>query len=168
MRAIPWTFSWNQARFYLPGWYGAGSALESLYQEDQALFKRLANKVAKVPFLRYVFFNLEASLESADVNIMKEYASLVTDPQIRKEFLSLITDEHQRTQRWLQALLKTPIKTRRPRFFQTLHARDQGLRLLHRHQIKLLKHWRRHRKEATKNELLVVVNAIASGQRTTG
>lgn len=168
MRAIPWTFSWNQARFYLPGWFGAGSALESLYQEDKALFKTLANKVAEVPFLRYVFFNLEASLESADVNIMKEYASLVTNRQIRNEFLSLITDEHQRTQHWLQELLKTPIKIRRPRFFQTLHARDHGLRLLHQHQIKLLAQWRKHHKEATKNELLVVVNAIASGQRTTG
>ncbi len=168
MRAIPWTFSWNQARFYLPGWYGAGSALEALYGEAPDLFEALAANVTHVPFLRYVFFNLEGSLESADTSIMSDYAKLVTDSRIRKEFLSRILDEHQKTHHWLQTLLKTPTKTRRPRFYRTLHARDRSLRLLHQHQIRLLRQWRKTPKESVLNELLVVVNAIASGQRTTG
>ena len=30
LRAIPWVFSWAQCRLMLPGWYGFGSAVESL------------------------------------------------------------------------------------------------------------------------------------------
>ena len=168
MRAIPWTFSWNQSRFYLPGWFGAGSALESLHGESPERFERLAKDVIRIPFLGYLFYNLEASLESADIDIMRDYSGLVRNKSLRSEFLEIILAEHRRTHHWLQRLHKLPITERRPRFHRTLHARDAGLRLLHQHQIKLLRQWRKTQSDKTLNELLVVVNAIASGQRTTG
>ncbi|MEO6409151.1 MAG: phosphoenolpyruvate carboxylase [Burkholderiaceae bacterium] len=34
LRAIPWGFSWGQCRVALPGWYGFGSAVESLLKRD--------------------------------------------------------------------------------------------------------------------------------------
>lgn len=168
MRAIPWTFSWNQARFYLPGWYGSGTALQKLQTERPEQFQQLAEWTQTIPFLRYLFFNLEASLESANLEIMQEYAALVEDRKLRSRIFNLIQSEYDLSQTFIQKLLKIPVETRRPRFYRTLHARDTGLRLLHSHQIKLLKQWRRTQKEELLNELLVVVNAIASGQRTTG
>jgi phosphoenolpyruvate carboxylase len=57
---------------------------------------------------------------------------------------------------------------------KTLKLRDAGLQRLHKHQIALLRDWRARKEESEKkaNELLpavlLSVNAIAAGLRTTG
>src|SRR5262249_44272433 len=48
LRAIPWVFSWNQARFYVPGWFGAGSGLAALSDSELAA---LREQVRTWPFL---------------------------------------------------------------------------------------------------------------------
>ncbi|NJL28263.1 MAG: phosphoenolpyruvate carboxylase, partial [Thermoanaerobaculia bacterium] len=64
---------------------------------------------------------------------------------------------------------------RRPRMLKTLELRADALRRLHEHQVRLLKEWRGHqaadrRKQAEEllPTLLLSINAIASGLRTTG
>ena len=70
LRAIPWVFSWNQCRYYLPGWFGVGSALESLEKEKPELFKALQTDLRKFSFLYYVLSNVETNIASADLPIM--------------------------------------------------------------------------------------------------
>jgi phosphoenolpyruvate carboxylase len=176
LRAIPWVFAWNQSRHYLPGWFGVGTAFEALREDDPSAFAKLGELAERDPFLRYVIYNVEASHASAATDLMADYASLVRDDAVRTTFLGRIRDEYERTERTLNLVFggKT-LPERRPRMWRTLELRDAGLRALHAHQIAVLRRWRAavergdtREAETALPSLLLSVNAIASGLRTTG
>ena len=175
LRAIPWVFSWTQARYYLPGWFGVGSALESLKSEDPAGFAKLKEALPHSTFLSYVLTNVETNLASANLDLMRDYAALVQDPALREKFVGEIVGEFERTRSLLAELLDGEMRARRPRMAKTLEIREAPLKILHQQQIALLREWRGHlANERTENadallpKLLLSINAIASGLRTTG
>lgn len=171
LRAIPWVFSWTQNRFYLPGWFGAGSALARMRDEEPETFAQLKSGVRSSPFLRYVMTNIESSLMSANENIMKGYANLVEDDAVRDRFMRVILAEFHRTGEILTDLFEGTFRDRRPRLAFTMDIREEALEELHQNQIKLLKEWRLLEGEAADArlpELLISINALASGLRTTG
>ncbi|MFN0066704.1 MAG: phosphoenolpyruvate carboxylase, partial [Limisphaerales bacterium] len=172
LRAIPWVFSWTQARFYLTGWYGVGSALAGLAESDFAALRRA---LSRWPFLHYVVTNVETSLASSDPGLMRAYAGLVEDAAVRDRVLGLIEAEWTRTSDALDRLRGGSLGERRPRFARTLGLRADALRLLHLQQIGLLREWRglnargeTAAADALLPDLLLSINAIASGLRTTG
>jgi phosphoenolpyruvate carboxylase len=169
LRAIPWVFSWNQSRFYLPGWFGVGTAMDSLREEQPELYEEMKAHLQKTPFLKYLFYNVESSLASSNERWMKAYAGLVDDAEVRSALLGMILEERTRTREALEALLGDNIASRRPRFQATLKTREAPLDHLHQHQVELLRQYRANPgDENLIEELLIVVNAIASGLRTTG
>ncbi len=176
LRAIPWVFSWNQSRHYLPGWFGLGTALEELHKNNPAGFATLAERANSWPFLRYVLTNVETNLASANLGLMADYAALVQDSVVRKHIYSQVESEYRRTSRMLDLIFGgKPLAERRPRMQRTLVLRDAGLRALHHHQVHLLARWRKLRAaedtegaNALLPTLLLTINAIASGLRTTG
>jgi phosphoenolpyruvate carboxylase len=78
LRAIPWVFSWSQARVMLPGWYGFGSAAASEIDAPQGL-ARLQALYGGSPFFRSVVSNLEMVLAKSNPAIARQYANLVED-----------------------------------------------------------------------------------------
>ncbi|MCC6275152.1 MAG: phosphoenolpyruvate carboxylase, partial [Leptospiraceae bacterium] len=82
LRAIPWVFSWNQSRFYLPNWFGVGSALRILKESSAKDFQKLKTKVNEWHFLNYLFRNIETGLYSAEPEIFSLYADLVEDRKL--------------------------------------------------------------------------------------
>jgi len=175
LRAIPWVFSWTQARFYLPGWFGVGSALAALKERSPADFAELRAGLPHSQFLGYVLTNVETNLASANLDFINAYAELVEDPHLRQRFVAIIVAEFQRTRDLLAELFDGEMAARRPRMAKTLEIREAPLRVLHHQQIKLLREWRGllrgGQTEAAEDlfpRLLLSINAIASGLRTTG
>lgn len=175
LRAIPWVFSWTQARYYLPGWYGVGSALSELKENSPEDFAALKGALEKSTFLSYVLTNVETNLASANLGLMDAYAALVTDPAIRETFTKRINGEFELTGKLLTELFDGSMTERRPRMAKTLAIREEPLKVLHHQQIALLKEWRGHLErenqtaaDALLPKLLLSINAIASGLRTTG
>ncbi|MGJ8638765.1 MAG: phosphoenolpyruvate carboxylase [Opitutaceae bacterium] len=170
LRAIPWVFSWNQSRYYVPGWYGVGSALDDLESNNPEAYALIQKNLQTTPFLRYVFYNIESSISSSDEKWMRTYADLVENVELRERILSQILDERKRTVDHLGKLFTRGLPERRPRFYKTLTERDIPLAALHKKQIDLLIQARGSEELDTKttDNLLRVVNAIAAGLRTTG
>lgn len=174
LRAIPWVFSWNQSRHYLPGWFGVGSALERLAAEDPAALRKLASGMKSSPFLYYVLTNVETNLASADREMIALYAGLVAEESVRTSVLGVILAEFDRTKAMMAEVFGGSLEKRRPRMLKTLALRDAALRSLHVHQTDVLRQWRAARvanspeAERLLPQVLLSINAIASGLRTTG
>lgn len=172
LRAIPWVFSWSQSRFLAPGWYGAGTALESLRDQRPDLWKYLRGIVKERSFPRFLLTNIESSVHTGSESVAREYGALAEE-RLGALFLPSLFEERARTVSLLEDFFETPFAVHRPKLDRSLRLREAPLALLHQRQITLLRSWRPLEEEdpakASQLEaLLSTVNAIAAGLGTTG
>jgi len=174
LRAIPWVFAWGQARFFLSGWYGVGSALDALGRDEPDGLEGVRQHLYDWAPLHYILSNAATSIAFTDPEVMTEYAELVDDEAIRRRLLERILTERDRTVRALEAAYGGPLHERRPNIHAMAELRRDGLRWLHRQQIALLHRWRDEKARSggsadeLQTRLLLTVNAIASGLGGTG
>lgn len=88
LRAIPWVFSWSQARFMLPAWYGfaAGAAKAGLGADD-------LRSLAEEQVFATLVSNMEVALAQSDMAIAAKYAALHAAPA-GKAIFARIKAEH--------------------------------------------------------------------------
>ncbi len=142
LRAIPWVFSWSQCRFNITSWYGVGTTLEAMLNNDPEMFERLSRAARKDPFIRYVLTNVDTSLASSDENIFKKYAVLAESVENNGKFLALLLGELSRTRAMIDRVLKVPISERRENHYYSTLLRAEAMEPLHEYQVDLLRKWR--------------------------
>ena len=165
LRAIPWVFSWAQARVMLPGWYGVGRAMEAF--PDKGL---LAEMAQGWPLFAATLANMEMVLAKSDMAIAVHYAGLVEDVALRDTVFGRIRDGWHLTRDGLLAA------TEQARLLEKHPALDASIRLrlpyiepLNLLQIELLKRHRAGEADARIGEgILLSINAIATGLRNSG
>jgi phosphoenolpyruvate carboxylase len=175
LRAIPWVFSWSQCRFNITSWYGVGTTLEDMYEQEPEKFERLRKSVQNDPFVRYLLTNVDSSLTSSDENIFKKYANLAADVPDSAIFITKLSDELSRTRRMIDVLLKKPLVQRRENHYYSTLLRSEAMEPLHQHQADLLHQWRSFTAEGNTEkadevlfQLLRCINAIAGAIGFTG
>jgi phosphoenolpyruvate carboxylase len=164
LRAIPWVFSWAQARVMLPGWYGVGQALRSA---DPVLLREM---LEAWPFFRATVDNLEMVLSKSDMGIAARYATLVQDRALADALFGGIRDT------WLATQESLLIVTGQTRLLEKNPALDASIRLrlpyiepLNLLQVELLKRHRAGEKDPRVREgIQLSINAIATALRNSG
>jgi phosphoenolpyruvate carboxylase len=165
LRAIPWVFSWSQARVMLPGWFGTGQALAAF--GDRGLLREMAQAS---PFFRTALDNMEMVLAKSDLGIARHYLSLVEDQAMATAIFNRISAA------WQQAHDSILDITGQGRLLEKNPALDTSIRLrlpyiapLNLLQAQLI---RRHRAGETdprvQEGILLSINAIATALRNSG
>jgi len=170
LRAIPWVFSWSQARIMLPGWYGTGTALESWVDGDDERLRRLQELHRKWPFFRTVLSNMGMVLAKTDLGLAARYAELVPDEELRHRVFDAITAEHERSVRMLLAVTGDDhLLADNPLLARSIRNRFPYLEPLHHLQVEML----RRRRDGDDDELVnrciqLTINGIATALRNSG
>jgi len=170
-RAIPWVFSWTQARSVLPAWYGLGTALQAA--REQHGVEVLREMERDWPFFAALLSNAEMACVKADMGIARRFAELYDDGPARERIWSAIESEFDRTLRELgQVRDEEHLLDREPILQRALARRKPFIDPLSFVQLELLRRLRAPGDGGEQPELvrasLLAVNGIAGGLRNTG
>lgn len=165
LRAIPWVFSWAQARVMLPGWYGVGQALQSF--EDPELLREM---LEAWPFFRATVDNLEMVLSKSDMGIAALYCTLVEDRALADAIFGHIRDTWVVTQESLLDVTgQTRLLERHPALDASIRLRLPYIEPLNLLQVEMLKRHRAGEKDPRVREgIQLSINAIATALRNSG
>ncbi len=165
LRAIPWVFSWAQARVMLPGWYGVGKALAGF--DDKALLKDMAQSW---PFFQASLSNMEMVLAKSDMGIAARYAELVEDKDMRARIFGRIHDGWQQTRDILLEITDQPhLLAKNAALFNSIELRLPYIEPLNHLQIELMKRLRSGEDDPRIGEgIQLSINAIATALRNSG
>ncbi|MFS4415553.1 phosphoenolpyruvate carboxylase [Maribacter sp. 2307ULW6-5] len=174
LRSIPWVFSWNQSRFNLTGWYGTGTALRKLKEQQPNDFNFLKEKAAAWPFLKFGLIQIETNLLNSNTRIMQVFAELVADTETRASLMEMILADYHSGLEHIEELMGERASERRVSRLENNKLRKASLDVLHRIQVASLTEWRSLREtdpeaaNAMLPNLLLLVNALAGGLKATG
>jgi len=164
LRAIPWVFSWTQARCIITGWYSLATGLQA-YLDAGGSVDVLREMYEEWPFFRTMLDNAALALARTDMDIAAQYAALA-DEDVRDRVFGPITEEYDAA-----ASLVTQITGRETLIGggwleESLERRNPYVDPLNLLQARLL--GKDDRTELEERTLRLTVKGIAAGMKNTG
>jgi phosphoenolpyruvate carboxylase len=171
LRAIPWVFGWTQVRYNVPGWYGLGSALKPMLQEDPELMNTLRKWYSEWSFFSTIVDNAQREMARTHLLTSQMYNSQADGgmhDQIAKDFeesrkiILTITDQNE-------------ILDSRKVIQNSIRFRNVFTYPLNLVQAELLRRWKKAEKDEDeeslkelKQALFLSINGVAAAMQSTG
>jgi phosphoenolpyruvate carboxylase len=164
LRAIPWVFSWSQARVMLPGWFGFGSAVREIGAD---VLKPFYNSS---PFLRTTVSNMEMVLAKSSMAIGRRYSELVEDQDLARAVFARIEQEWHATIEAVLAITgQDELLERSPRLKNSIRLRLPYIDALNHLQVDLLRRRRAgDASDQTSRAIHMSINGVSAGLRNSG
>jgi phosphoenolpyruvate carboxylase len=165
LRAIPWVFSWAQARVMLPGWFGAGQALAEF--KDRSLLREMSEAW---PFFRTTLDNMEMVLAKTDLQIARHYLQLVEDQESGQKIFDRIRAAWDQTHDCLLEISgQSRLLENNPQLDASIRLRVPYLEPLNLLQVELIKRFRAGETDPRIQEgIQLSINAVATALRNSG
>jgi phosphoenolpyruvate carboxylase len=162
LRAIPWVFSWSQARFMLPAWFGFATGAQRAGLDAGALRDLTGDQV-----FASLVSNMEVALAQSDMTIAGKYAAL--HPGGRSIF-EAIRAEHEAAIALVLAIRGgTRLLDNHPEMAESVALAAEVVDPLNHLQLELLARRRKGDDDPQiKLAIQLTVAGIASGLRNTG
>ncbi len=176
LRAIPWGFSWGQCRLTLPGWYGFGTAVQTMLAEGGTPAKRkealalLQKMVKEWPFFKTLLSNMDMVLAKSDLALASRYSELVPDAKLRKKIFTAIENEWHNTATALALITgEKQLLADNAALQRSIRHRFPYIDPLHHLQVELIRRYRAGQAdERVQRGIHISINGIAAGLRNTG
>jgi phosphoenolpyruvate carboxylase len=164
LRAIPWVFSWTQARCIVPGWYSLATGLDA-YLDAGGDGETLREMYAEWPFFRTMLDNAALALARTDMEIASEYAALA-DEDLEARVFGPIREEYERACDLVCAITGRDSVLEGGWLQGSLERRNPYVDPLNYAQVRLLGD--ENRSETRDRILRLTVKGIAAGMKNTG
>lgn len=175
LRAIPWVFSWTQCRCLLPAWYGIGSAVSKLLEQQPNATELLQTMYRDWRFFRATIDNSTLAVAKSNLRVFRRYAELASDQPAAKEIADRLIEEYGRTRQAILTITGTSeLLESIPWLQRSITVRNGYVDPLNFVQVELMRRAGEAKdlseEEAAEMSRLTqrVIKGVAAGMRTTG
>ncbi|MFG0328982.1 MAG: phosphoenolpyruvate carboxylase [Phycisphaerales bacterium] len=167
LRAIPWVFAWTQMRYNAPGWFGAGTAFETIVMQDEGRIGRCREAYRSGGAFRAFVDNAQQEMARARLPVARWYAG-----ETGERFHRLLEDEFRRAERAILAITgQSKLLDNNPVIQQSILERNPDTDAINALQIELLRRYQEGDDDARtrlRPLILLSVNALAAAMQSTG
>lgn len=176
LRAIPWVFSWTQCRALLPAWYGLGSAVAPLLDDDQAM-DMLRLMYREWPFFQATISNAELAMSKANMPVFELYGKLGTSIDNADQLTKAVLNEYEASTQAICSIVESDkLLDSVPWLQRSIQVRNGYVDPLNVAQVVLLKRIAEGAESNTDDSvdddlahlMNIGINGVSAGMRTTG